>query len=63
MPPSAVPAALPAVSYWQAWAVPEAVQVMVSPAASTFFGQLTAMPLSSLTPIPEIDTLLWLRTT
>ncbi len=44
-----MPVTAPMLAYWPAVAVPLAVQVMTSPTAKVFLGQLTTTPWSSVT--------------
>ena len=47
-----VAVAVPTLAYWPAWAVPVAMQTMVSPGASNVAGHETATPWSSVTEMP-----------
>ena len=48
-PDGGVPVTMPMLAYWPAVAMPLAVQVMTSPTAKVFLGQLTTTPWSSVT--------------
>ena len=53
-PTAGSPVAVPMLAYWPASAVPDAVQVIDSPGASSVFGQVTVSPWSSVTVTPSV---------